>query len=639
MLNPHKMRRILTQLPTIKIVLIVFIIQAHNAYSQTGPGGVGTNDGTSNLELWLDASTITGLSDGDNVTSWADISGNGLTAVSSGVAAEEPIFDANSANTIFSSISFDAITNDQFLNLGTPASLNFIPGTDSWSFFIVYNVPDPSYEGTVFAKCTNPAGTRQYQYTIDNTTPDSYFTSYIGGNGQVGTIVATGAWFVSSHANNTSTRDSWTNEGDNFTGTPAIGTSLVAGIDVLIGARRQNSDNTGTGYAFTGSIAEIAMYDGETTTAERIIITNYLAAKYDIALSTNDVYTMDDNANGDFDFDVAGIGQASDASNHTDAQGTGIVRILNASDLNNNEFLMWGHDNGTAIATEKTDVPSGVDARLERIWRLSEVNASGTAVDVGSVDVRFNLAAYGPVTASDLRLLVDSDNDGTFADETPISGASLVSGSIYAFTGITAISDNLRFTLGTANDAQTPLPIELISFTAKPTDNGKVQLYWITGSEINNDYFTIERSIDGLNFHELATIPGAGNSNETLNYSLTDKNPFFGISYYRLKQTDYDGQFTYSNIIVIKLDHGLQELNFTLYPNPTKDIINVQITGNAVLDVNIEMYNAQGQRLDNIISTRKIDGFELNVENLSTGIYLIHLINENYRGIQKFVKD
>ena len=185
--------------------------------------------------------------------------------------------------------------------------------------------------------------------------------------------------------------------------------------------------------------------------------------------------------------------------------------------------------------------------------------------------------------------------------------------------------------------ANNPLPIELVSINAQVVDKSVV-FNWITAAEINNDYFTLERSIDGLDFHELTTMPGAGNSSETLNYTYTDKNPFFGISYYRLKQTDYDGQFEYFNTIVVRLDHGLQELDFTIFPNPTKDKVYVQMTGNAVLDTKIEMYNAQGQMVDYSVSSNNIDGFELDVEHLNAGIYLVHLINDKYQGVRKFYK-
>ena len=118
--------------------LVLFSSQGY-AQNVTGPGGVGSMDGTSNLELWLDANTITGLSDGDNVTSWADVSGNGLTAVSNDTTTEEPTFNTNIINSIFPSISFDPSDGTDYLNLGNPGSLDFVPGTDSWSFFIVSN--------------------------------------------------------------------------------------------------------------------------------------------------------------------------------------------------------------------------------------------------------------------------------------------------------------------------------------------------------------------------------------------------------------------------------------------------------------------------------------------------------------------
>ena len=165
-----------------------------------------------------------------------------------------------------------------------------------------------------------------------------------------------------------------------------------------------------------------------------------------------------------------------------------------------------------------------------------------------------------------------------------------------------------------------------------------VLLRWVTISEINNDFFTIERSNDGRMFYEIGIVQGVGNSNIQNNYLLEDNNPLSGLSYYRLKQTDYDGQYSYSKIIVVKLDHGLQSLDFTLFPNPTKNNLSVQVTGNAVLDPYIEIYNAQGQRIKTFTASRRIDGFELNVEHLNTGLYLVHLINEDYRGVRKFVK-
>ncbi|PJF33793.1 MAG: hypothetical protein CUN57_01220, partial [Phototrophicales bacterium] len=101
------------------------------------------------------------------------------------------------------------------------------------------------------------------------------------------------------------------------------------------------------------------------------------------------------------------------------------------------------------------------------------------------------------------------------------------------------------------------LPIDLVRFVASKRDGGQVSLEWTTASEINNDYFTIERSFDGRNFESIGQVKGAGNSFEEINYSFVDES-IAGISsnrivYYRLKQTDYDGVFTYSDVISVEL--------------------------------------------------------------------------------------
>ncbi len=92
------------------------------------------------------------------------------------------------------------------------------------------------------------------------------------------------------------------------------------------------------------------------------------------------------------------------------------------------------------------------------------------------------------------------------------------------------------------------LPIELTAFkgTCK-TD--KAYLSWTTASETNNDYFTIEKAVDGVTFSPIATIPGSGTSSQPNNYSYTDENAFIGFAYYRLKQTDFDGNYAYSYIV------------------------------------------------------------------------------------------
>ena len=122
------------------------------------------------------------------------------------------------------------------------------------------------------------------------------------------------------------------------------------------------------------------------------------------------------------------------------------------------------------------------------------------------------------------------------------------------------------------------LPIELVYFNAHEFGGG-VRFEWETASELNNDFFTIEFSIDAVEFAELTIIEGAGTSTEPHNYRYTDFSSHAGIIYYRLKQTDYDGNFSYSEIVpVVFAEHHVAEtddINFVIYPNPATDHITI----------------------------------------------------------------
>ncbi|MCS7019863.1 MAG: T9SS type A sorting domain-containing protein [Cytophagales bacterium] len=118
----------------------------------------------------------------------------------------------------------------------------------------------------------------------------------------------------------------------------------------------------------------------------------------------------------------------------------------------------------------------------------------------------------------------------------------------------------------------TPLPITLVSFEAfveqqEGSWEPYVALRWTTARDIDNDFFTIERSTDGENFTEIQRIPGAGNSDAVISYGTTDNAPLHGISYYRLKQTDFDGTFTYSKIVSVQVNLTLAS-RLSVYPNP-----------------------------------------------------------------------
>lgn len=184
----------------------------------------------------------------------------------------------------------------------------------------------------------------------------------------------------------------------------------------------------------------------------------------------------------------------------------------------------------------------------------------------------------------------------------------------------------------------TVLPVTLSKFDAK-YDAGKVNLDWTTETEINNDYFTIERSSDMENFEVLGIVKGNGNSNTKINYNFYDKSPIKGTSYYRLKQTDYDGTYKYSKPVSVIIKSKLEDVN--IYPNP--------ITGNGFIAFNsleateqlISIYDISGRVVYEKTYAIKLGENKLTLEttNLTKGMYFIHLA-DGAEGVNiKFIKE
>ena len=197
------------------------------------------------------------------------------------------------------------------------------------------------------------------------------------------------------------------------------------------------------------------------------------------------------------------------------------------------------------------------------------------------------------------------------------------SGNGYARrTGFTSFS---RFAIARA---QAPLPIELIQFTAKLINQSAVILNWITATEINNDYFIIEKTKNGMDFSEVARLKGAGNSSKIMYYSAIDEKPFQGKSFYRLKQVNIDGTNSFSQMEEINLS-GENETFYTVFPNPSKgENVKVSFGGyNSNEEVLVVLKDNLGRELfSTLVITDDSGKFitAIDFENrLPAGIYLI----------------
>jgi hypothetical protein len=206
------------------------------------------------------------------------------------------------------------------------------------------------------------------------------------------------------------------------------------------------------------------------------------------------------------------------------------------------------------------------------------------------------------------------------------------------------VSNFSPFTLGVAYP-NAPLPITLISFTAQQEDS-QIAVAWATASEINNDYFTLERSKDGKVFESIKTVKGAGTSTVYKQYTYTDLSPIPGFSYYRLKQTDYDGTYQYSKVVAVNTtDVNAPESQLTLLsvsPNPLYDKCLVKFHLKDEGTVEIQFMNMLGQvMITKLVQALKGDNefkFSNETQNLIPGMYVLSVVHNNKAKTVKLIK-
>jgi hypothetical protein len=183
------------------------------------------------------------------------------------------------------------------------------------------------------------------------------------------------------------------------------------------------------------------------------------------------------------------------------------------------------------------------------------------------------------------------------------------------------------------------LPITLKYFNAKLSDD-KVYLKWTTSSEINNEYFTIERSDDGIVFNPLLTEPGAGNSTIERKYDAVDDEPLRGVSYYRLRQTDYDGKTTTSEPRAITNNKLFAEDDFNIYPNPFASTFDVKINSSDNQTVNVKLIDLQGRVAidDEVQLSNGVNNYSVADPSLKSGIYYFVITQNGFSVSKKVIK-
>lgn len=277
----------------------------------------------------------------------------------------------------------------------------------------------------------------------------------------------------------------------------------------------------------------------------------------------------------------------------------------------NEGMISPGHSPGKITVTGNFTMGSNATYKCE----LKDMTGAGTGND--QIDVSSNATLDGTL---EIALLGYTPNNADKFEILKYGGT--LSGTFSTITGMPA---GWQIDYGviapgkvTLYGPSSPLPVELLNFKATK-ERKEILLSWQTASEQNSDYFSVERSTDGREFIRLGQVKAMGTSLETHNYNLIDKNPATGMNYYRLKQVDKDGQFTYSKIISVGYDHN----TLSFYPNPAKKSISFN---KAVESVTI--HGMQGKEVLNLINvTSSID-----ISTLQPGIYVVDVNHGAYKG-------
>jgi hypothetical protein len=211
----------------------------------------------------------------------------------------------------------------------------------------------------------------------------------------------------------------------------------------------------------------------------------------------------------------------------------------------------------------------------------------------------------------------------------------MVSTQFYTMSDVTA--------LVTGTDITAPLPVKLIELAATHI-RGDVLVNWSTASELNSDYFEVERSLDGGKFTYSGNVKAAGNSQTTQHYHFVDRIPAgtkASVAYYRLKVVDKDGASEYTKAVPVKLDQPADQ-PFVVFPNPFSSTVNVTVAADApgkayiqLTDITGRTVSSSSQTVNDGINTLEID----QAGRLKAGVYFLSVEINGKQYVEKLVKE
>ncbi len=257
---------------------------------------------------------------------------------------------------------------------------------------------------------------------------------------------------------------------------------------------------------------------------------------------------------------------------------------------------------------------------------------TGTSGNGGAfINSTIDLTAYAGKSIN-VRFVFASDNiqggDGWYVDDiTLTSGASVynIGKMLDGNSLVISTSDTITYLKDGA------LPVTWGTFTAEK-QGGTGLLKWTTLTEINANHFDIERSTDGNNYTVIGTVKATGNSNQVNNYTYTDAKPMEGVNYYRLREVDNDGKYSYSE--VKSLTFGAGDNMIKISPNPATDKVNITVPGNNKT-LTISIVNTQGRKVKTF--TMNSAFMQVSIADLASGVYYVRINGDGISGNHKLV--
>jgi hypothetical protein len=189
-----------------------------------------------------------------------------------------------------------------------------------------------------------------------------------------------------------------------------------------------------------------------------------------------------------------------------------------------------------------------------------------------------------------------------------------------------------QFRVHSVNPGNIPLPATITNFSGRKLDNSDL-LEWTTASEQNNAYFNLQHGTDGVNFTTIAKVNSQapnGNSSSILNYSFENTKPQLGHNYYRLQQVDIDNQSTI-NAKVVDIIWGTNGSTVSIYPNPTQDVLNIDLYTSKVQNTTVKVLDMSGRVVKQIQARSEAGMSTLSVSlgELASGLYTVQVFDNN----------